>query len=145
MYHKIVLEDLLGVISFFETRGCSEKELAGCFRLQDMYNALYSLEWNTNRPPLLDDSGDNVANSCEPLCVCARSLLRIIPACRNLLPDVGYAALELEAPVGTVKVIFDAGIPRPCYAMCHVRCDALSIEAFINGKPWVVNGSTYAY
>ena len=145
MYHKIVLEDLLRAAVFLESRGYDSRELIERFRLQNMCDTLYSLERNTNRTPLFNDSGDNVAKSRDALLTCAHKRFGVLPVYKSELPDAGYAILERETAAGNVKIIFDAGMPGPSYAMGHSHCDALSIEVFIDGEPWIVNGGTYAY
>lgn len=144
MYHKIVLEDLMRVAVALEATGYDEN--ACCkFRLQDMCDCLYSLERNTNRTPLFNDCGDNVAKSRDALLACARNHFGVMPEFRSVFPDAGYCVLERETDAGLVKVIFDTGNPGPEYAMGHVHCDALSFECFIDGRPWIVNCGTYAY
>lgn len=145
MYHKIVLEDLLRTATFLKARGCAGDELVKLFRLQDMCDVLYSLERGVDRTPLFNDSGDNVAKGREALLACSRRVFGITPVYKSKLPDAGYAILERETVSGTVKVVFDAGMPGPHQAMGHAHCDALSIEVFVNGEPWIVNGGTYAY
>ena len=145
MYHKIILEDLLRTALFLKGYGYSAAELVGDFRLQDMCDVLYSLERNTNRTPLFNDCGDNVSKSRDALLTCARKRFGIAPVYKSELPDAGYAILERETAAGIVKVILDAGMPGPHFAMGHAHCDALSIEVFVRGEPWIVNGGTYAY
>ncbi len=143
MYHKIVLEDLLRVAVVLQNRGF--EGAAEKFRLQDMADCLYSMERHTNRTPLFNDSGDNVAKSRDALLECLSKRFGITPDFKALLPNAGYCILERETNAGYIKVIFDAGRPGPEYAMGHAHCDALSFECFINGEPWIVNCGTYAY
>ena len=143
MYHKIVLEDLLRVATVLQKRGGID--IAEKFRLQDMADCLYSMERHTNRTPLFNDSGDNVAKSRDALLQCVKLRFGIDPVFKSVLSDAGYCILERETAAGYVKVIFDAGMPGPKYAMGHVHCDALSFECFVNGEPWIVNCGTYAY
>ncbi len=145
MYHKIILEDLLRTALFLKGYGYSAAELVGDFRLQDMCDVLYSLERNTNRTPLFNDCGDNVAKSRDALLQCARERFGIEARYKSELPDAGYVLIERETATGVVKVVFDVGSPGPTYAMGHAHCDALSFECFIDGEPWVVNCGTYAY
>lgn len=145
MYHKIVLEDLLRVAACLAMHGRAVNELVKRLRLQGMCDCLWSLERNTNRTPLFNDSGDNVAKSRDALLHCAHMRFGVNPAYHDHLPDAGYAILERGTERGVVKLIFDAGRPGPSYAMGHAHCDALSFECFIDGVPWIVNGGTYAY
>lgn len=145
MYHKIVLEDLLRAAAFLEMRGYDAGDLADRFRLQDVCDALWSMESNAARTPLFNDSGDNVAKGRDALLGCARNRFGIEPRFHSVLKDSGYCILERRTPAGFVKAIFDAGRPGPTYAMGHAHCDALSFECFIDGEPWIVNCGTYAY
>ena len=145
MYHKIVLEDLLRVAASLVARGFDASEVSERLRLQGMSDCLWSLEKNTNRTPLFNDSGDNVAKSRDALLQCARERFNIQAVYHDCLPNAGYAILERTTDSGIVKVIFDAGSPGPLYAMGHAHCDALSFECFIDGQPWMVNCGTYAY
>ena len=145
MYHKVVLEDLLRTSAFLEVRGYEAHSLVGSFRLQDMCDTLWSLECNTDRTPLFNDSGNNVAKSRDALLACARERFGITPQYRKDFPDAGYYLLEDECAGHKIKVIFDAGKPSPGYASGHMHCDALSFELFVDGKSWIVNSGTYAY
>lgn len=143
MYHKIVLEGLLRVIATLQVIGIERPVLEDAAR--KMCDALYSLERNTNRTPLFNDSGDNVAKSCDALLACAKRLLNYKPIASLDLSVSGYHIIERDCPIGKVKLILDAGLPGPRYAPGHAHCDALSFELFINGIPAVVNSGTYAY
>ena len=144
MYHKIVLEDLMRAAIVLKTSE-PDRDVCKDFRLQDMCDCLYSLERNTNRTPLFNDCGDNVAKSRDALLNCAKSHFGVEPDFRSVFPDAGYCVIERKTEAGIVKVIFDTGNPGPKYAMGHAHCDALSFECFINGEPWIVNSGTYAY
>lgn len=144
MYHKVVLEDLMRVGQTLSLYGIQE-DYAKILHIQDMCDCLYSLERNIDRTPLFNDSGDNVAKSMKGLLDCAQTHFGIIPVFKNVLPDAGYAILERSTCKGNIKLIFDAGMPGPLYAMGHAHCDTLSFECFVNGKPWIVNRGTYCY
>ena len=143
MYHKIVLEGLLRVIATLRVAGIERPAFEGAAR--KMCDALYSLEKDTNRTPLFNDSGDNVAKSRDALLSCAKRLLDHEPVASLDLNSSGYHIIERDCSVGKVKLILDAGMPGPRYAPGHAHCDALSFELFINGAPVVVNSGTYAY
>lgn len=145
MYHKIVLEDLMRVALALHARGHDLPTLASRLLVRDMCDCLYSLERNTNRTPLFNDSGDNVAKSRHSLLACAESRFDIVPAFKPELSSAGYCILERDTNCGHVKLIVDVGRPGPEYAMGHAHCDALSFECYVDGKPWVVNLGTFAY
>lgn len=144
MYHKIVFEDLLRVASCVKCYDSSINAVAD-LRLQSMADCLFSMERNANRTPLFNDAGDNVAKGKEALLTCASEVFSITPVYKSRLDDAGYVFLERRTNHGVIKLIFDAGQAGPSYAMGHAHCDALSIECYIDGKPWIVNLGTYAY
>lgn len=144
MYHRIMLEALIRAATCVQ-RVLPEENAAEAFRLQDMCDCMYSMERNTCRIPLFNDSGNNVAKSKEALLECAKSHFGIFPSYKSQLEQAGYCFLERDTSQGLVKVVFDAGLPGPNYAMGHAHCDALSFECFVNGVPVLVNGGTYAY
>lgn len=143
MYHKVVLEGLLRVLSALGTVGVRRQKLEDTAR--KMCDAMFSMERDTCRTPLFNDSGDNVAKSCGALLSCAKRLLGHEPVASLDLSASGYHIIERDCPVGKVKLIFDAGMPGPRYASGHAHCDALSFELFIDGAPVIVNSGTYAY
>ncbi len=144
MYHKIIFEDLLRVATCVRAYD-SDIDVVTDMRLQGMADCLYSMERNTNRTPLFNDAGDNVAKGKDSLLECAWDAFGVIPQYKNKLDSAGYCFLERETANGVVKLIFDAGQVGPDYALGHAHCDALSIECFVGGDPWIVNMGTYAY
>jgi len=144
MYHKIVLEGLLRVAAALrESPSGVPVWLSDAIR--HMCGCLHSLERGVSRTPLFNDAGDNVAKGRDALLECARRMLGIEPRYRDAFPDAGYYLMEGECAGRCVKVIFDVGTPGPAYALGHAHCDALSMEVFVDGEPWIVNGGTYAY
>lgn len=143
MYHKVVLEGLLRVIAALRVAGIERTRLNGA--ACKMCDALYSMEGDTKRTPLFNDSGDNVAKGRDALLSCAERLLGHVPVASRDLNVSGYHVIERDCTVGKVKLIFDAGMPGPRYAPGHAHCDALSFELFIDGEPVIVNSGTYAY
>ncbi|MBF0267946.1 MAG: heparinase II/III family protein [Alphaproteobacteria bacterium] len=63
------------------------------------------------------------------------------PAPHPMLPDAGYARLE----VGDMVVIFDAGLCCPDHLTAHAHADTLSFEMSVGKERVIVNGGTYAY
>lgn len=169
MYQKVVLEDLLRACACLRAAGRPSAVIES--RLAPMCDFVHSMERGTNRTPLFNDSGDNVAKAAASLLACARNRFDVEPEYRSSFPVAGYYLLEGhidgdghaiagEVPQGraessdlrcsdsdgrTLKVVFDAGAPGPAYACGHAHCDMLSLEVFVNGEPWVVNSGTYAY
>lgn len=143
MYHKVILEGLLRVAIALESGGYNITELVP--KIQTMIDCLYSLERNTVRTPLFNDSGDNIAKHKDSLMLCAKARLGISPVYRAVFPDAGYYVLEQSYLGQVVKVIFDLGKPGPKYARGHVHGDAMSYECFVDGYPVVVNSGTGGY
>lgn len=143
MYHKIVLEALLRVVAALHAAGVDRPKLEDAARR--MCDALCSMEGGTNRTPLFNDSGDNVAKSRDALITCAKRLLGYAPVASCDLDASGYHIIERDCSAGKIKLIFDAGMPGPRCAPGHSHCDALSFELFIDGVPVIVNSGTYAY
>lgn len=143
MYHKIVLEDLLRIAVVLRKNNFDYKWLLPI--LQKMGDCLYSLERLTERTPLFNDSGDNIAKNKCALLQALRVHFNIKPTYRDHFPDAGYYLLEHPVEGHTVKIIVDAGNAGPEYALGHAHCDALSFEVFLDGKPWIINCGTYAY
>ena len=138
MYHKIVLEDLLRVITALREAGLADEKLETMAK--DMLDAAFAIEDGLARTPLFNDSGDNVAKSLDGL-LAAASRLGLTPERKKALPDSGYYFLER----GKWKLIVDAGKAGPDYIPGHAHCDAMSFELFRDGQPVLVNCGTYAY
>lgn len=143
MYHKVVLEALLRIIAALRAAGIDRPKFEDAARR--MCDALWSMEGGTNRTPLFNDSGDNVAKSRDALVACAKRLLGYAPTASYDFYASGYHIVERDCPAGKVKLIFDAGTPGPRYNPGHSHCDALSFELFIDGEPVLVNSGTCAY
>lgn len=142
MYQKIILEDLLRVLTCLKGR---RRGWEIDPRLRAMCEFVYSLERGISRTPLFNDSGNNVAKSAEALLECARDQFGILPEYRTSFREAGYYLLEGECGGHTVRVIFDSGEMGPPHAMGHTHCDALSFECFVDGEPLLVNCGTYSY
>lgn len=144
MYQKVIMECLLRVASI--ARDCdSAVDCKLTKSLLSMADCLYSLERNINRTPLFNDGGDNVAKGRDALLLCAKRHCAADPTYRALLPQGGYCMFEQSIRGVSVKAIVDVGAPGPAYAAGHAHCDMLSFELFLDGRPWVVNGGTFAY
>ena len=140
MYHKFIIEDVMRI-------GMLAKQPAFpvCDWLlplmQKMVDAIYSLEKGIGRTPLFNDAGDNVAKTCEQLCLAAGKQFGIKPVLRDAFADSGYYKLY----DGERALIFDAGKIGVDYQPAHGHCDCLSFELSWAGKPLFVNSGTYEY
>lgn len=142
MYHHIILEDLLRL--YLMMTSCGEKSDAVDLEeaIKKMTSAMCSIEKGTNRIPLFNDAGNNVAksanalkNSVEKICKCK------IEEDKVVFSESGYAKLYANS----ATLIFDAGPLGPRYMSGHAHNDCLSFELFVKGRPLIVNSGTLLY
>lgn len=140
MYHKLILEDVMRIAML-----AKQPDFPDCNWLmplmQKMVDAMYSLEKGIGRTPLFNDAGDNVAKTCEQLCLAADKQFGIKPVLKDSFSESGYYKLYDEDR----SLIFDAGKIGVDYQPAHGHCDCLSFELSVNGKPMFVNSGTYEY
>lgn len=140
MYHKLILEDVMRIAIL-----AKQPDFPDCNWLmtlmQKMVDAIYSLEKGIGRTPLFNDAGDNVAKTCEQLCLAADKQFDIKPVLKDSFSDSGYYKLY----DGDRALIFDAGKIGVDYQPAHGHCDCLSFELSVGGKPLFVNSGTYEY
>lgn len=141
MYHKLVLEGLLRIVSIGHSLG-KEPPQSVAKSVQSMSDAMASLEKGMGKTPFFNDAADGVAKECGPLASACHDLLGITPDDGMLdFPSAGYYKLY----EGGTSVMVDVGLPGPSYNLGHAHCDALSFELSVDGNPLVVNSGTYAY
>lgn len=140
MYHKLILEDVMRIAIL-----AKQPDFPDCSWLmplmQKMVDAIYSLEKGIGRTPLFNDAGDNVAKTCEQLCLAAETQFGIKPVLKDSFSESGYYKLYDEERA----LIFDAGKIGVDYQPAHGHCDCLSFELSVDGKPLLVNSGTYEY
>lgn len=140
MYHKLILEDVMRIAIL-----AKQPDFPDCNWLmplmQKMDDAIYSLEKGIGRTPLFNDAGDNVAKTCEQLCLAAETQFGIKPVLKDSFSESGYYKLYDEDRA----LIFDAGKIGVDYQPAHGHCDCLSFEFSVDGKPLLVNSGTYEY
>lgn len=140
MYHKLILEDILRIAML-----ARQPDFPQCGWLlpliQKMTDACYSLEKGIGRTPLFNDAGNNVAKTCEQLCLATEKQFGIKPVAKDAFEDSGYYRLY----DGNMALIFDAGRIGVDYQPAHGHCDCLSFELSVNGLPLFVNSGTYEY
>lgn len=140
MYHKLILEDVMRIGMLMK-----QPDFPDCKwitpLIQKMTDACYSLEKGIGRTPLFNDAGDNVAKTCEQLCIAAENLFGIKSKLKDAFEESGYYKLY----DGNKALIFDAGKIGVDYQPAHGHCDCLSFELAIDGKPLFVNSGTYEY
>lgn len=140
MYHKLILEDVMRIAMLAKQPDFPDCKWI-CPLMQKMVDAMYSLEKGIERTPLFNDSGDNVAKTCEQLCFAADTYWGIKPVLKDSFEDSGYYKLY----DGKRALIFDAGIIGVDYQPAHGHCDCLSFELSASEKPLFVNSGTYEY
>lgn len=140
MYHKLILEDVMRIGMLAKQPDFPDCNWISQF-IQKMTDACYSLEKGIGRTPLFNDSGDNVAKTCEQLCLAADNKFGIKHAQKDAFEASGYYKLY----DGNRALIFDAGKIGVDYQAAHGHCDCLSFELSIDGKPLFVNSGTYEY
>lgn len=140
MYHKLILEDAMRVAML-----AKQPDFPKCDWLtslmQKMVDAIYSLEKGIGRTPLFNDSGDNVAKTCEQLIIVADRHFGIKSVLKDSFEVSGYYKLY----DGNKALFFDAGKIGVDYQPAHGHCDCLSFELSIGDKPLFVNSGTYEY
>lgn len=140
MYHKLILEDLMRIGMLAKQPDFPECEWLKPL-IKKMTDACYSLEKGIGRTPLFNDAGDNVAKTCEQLCLAADKQFDIKPVLKDHFEYSGYYKLY----DGDKTLIFDAGKIGLDYQPAHGHCDCLSYELSVDGKPLFVNSGTFEY
>lgn len=145
MYHNIIMEDILRVLTALnQVQGYDLYKNICTTVLGKMLGCALSFESRIDRIPLFNDAGNNVAKSVTTL---ERGIRKYLPdqqsfdsMCRSL-PGAGYYRYEREDMI----CIIDCGEIGPRYIPGHGHCDCLSFEMFFNGVPVIVNSGTYQY
>lgn len=140
MYHKLILEDLMRIGMLAEQSDFPECEWLTAL-IKKMTDASYSLEKGIGRTPLFNDAGDNVAKTCEQLCMATEKQFGLAITERSAFEESGYYKLY----DGNKTLIVDAGKIGVDYQPAHGHCDCLSFELSIDEKPLFVNSGTYEY
>ena len=140
MYHKLILEDLMRIGMLAKQPDFPECKWITPL-IQKMTDACCSLEKGIGRTPLFNDAGDNVAKTCEQLCLAAENQFGVKPVQKDAFDASGYYKLY----DGNRALIFDAGKIGVDYQPAHGHCDCLSFELSVDGKPLFVNSGTYEY
>lgn len=140
MYHKLILEDVMRIAMLAKQPDFPDCKW-GTSLIQKMTDACYSLEKGIGRTPLFNDAGDNVAKTCEQLCLTAEKQFGVKAELKDAFEASGYYKLYDN----NKALICDAGKIGVDYQPAHGHCDCLSFELSIDGKPLFVNSGTYEY
>jgi len=145
MYHRSLAENLLVLFGAYELSNDwpNWKPL-----IEERVNASLQFAHSTrlvgDRFPLLNDSSLTACPSWSQLQTLAESLNIAVPSeCSGsqVFPEYGLAILKTANWV----VSFDCGPLGPSYQPGHGHADTLSIEAFVNGIPLVVDPGVFSY
>lgn len=140
MYHKLILEDLLRIAVLAEAPGFPEHDWL-IRTVSEMTNAMASIENGFGRTPLFNDSGDNVAKSCESLIKASKRITGQDVRYDAKLESSGYYKMYDT----DIAVVIDCGKVGVGYQPAHGHCDCLSFELSYLGEPLFVNQGTYEY
>lgn len=151
MYHAIVLEDLLDIISMVRSFGddvpAPVREVAAMCeaRVPSMLRWLTLMSHPDGGPAFFNDCGIGVAPSlsdlnryCRDLCIPETAM-----AAEQVLhlPDSGFVRLSLGRAVAFV----DVGNVGASYIPGHAHADTLSLELSVGGARVLVNSGTSEY
>jgi hypothetical protein len=125
LYHALVLRDLLEV-----------RAVADAAWLDAPIAAMQRFAAALARPDGLPFPFNDA-----PLELAPELALPVVADGVSTFPDTGYAVLR----EGEIAVAFDCGAPAPDFLPAHAHADALSFQAWVAGKPVVVDPGTSTY
>lgn len=148
MYHRIMMEDMVRIVSALQRLHGYEKDRKRLLaKLEKMLICTISFEGTLNRVPLFNDAGENGAKPApalrEAVCKCLpqQTAKRVLSRNRTSLPDAGYYKYQVKDMI----CIIDCGEIGPSYIPGHGHCDCLSYELYRKNIPIIVNAGTYQY
>jgi uncharacterized heparinase superfamily protein len=150
MYHAIVLEDMLDVLSIsIGSAGLmSDADVAVLVRRAgNALSYLQDLTFPTGHLPMFNDSVAGVAPDTASLKSYARAILPLLDthisseiALINK-PDTGFYGYRH----GAEMLLMDGGAPSPSYQPGHSHCGLLGFELCVAGRPVIVDSGVYDY
>jgi len=151
MYHAIILEDVLDIVSLNMQIGFLSDPEGGklCEVAARMTQFLSDIVHIDGEIPFFNDSALGIASPVLALLNYAAKFgvelleLQQKPTFPRLCAktDFGLYILQKEA----AKMIIDAGPIGPDYLPGHAHCDTLSYEMSIDDQRFIVNSGTYQY
>jgi uncharacterized heparinase superfamily protein len=149
MYHALVLQDMLDVLSLAIGSPDLISATATARLLQKSGDALSFLEDVTfpgGRLPMFNDSVAGIAPGIDELRTYAHaihpSLGRITPAVALIdKPDIGLYGYRRDAEM----LLIDGGGPSPSYQPGHSHCGLLGFELEVEGRHVIVDSGMHDY
>jgi uncharacterized heparinase superfamily protein len=150
MYHAIVLEDMLDVLSIAigSAELMTNADVAVLVqRTADALGYLQDMTFPTGRLPMFNDSVTGVAPDAASLKAYAHAILPLLDThtpCEVALinkPHTGFYGYRH----GAEMLLMDAGAPSPSYQPGHSHCGLLGFELFVAGRPVIVDSGVYDY
>ena len=150
MYHAIVLEDMLDVLSLSVGSAglMSANDIASLVRhAGNALSYLENLTFPAGRLPMFNDSVAGIAPDTASLRSYAHAILPFpdpyIPSDAALInkPDTGFFGYRHDAEM----LLVDGGAPSPSYQPGHSHCGLLGFELVVAGRPVIVNSGVYDY
>ena len=150
MYHAIVLEDMLDVLSIsIGTPGLMPDTGVAALvrRAGDALGYLLDLTFPTGQLPMFNDSVAGIAPDVESLKSYAHAILPALVT--HVLsevgpinkPDTGFYGYRH----GAEMLLIDGGAPAPSYQPGHSHCGLLGFELWVAGWPVIVDSGVYDY
>jgi uncharacterized heparinase superfamily protein len=150
MYHAIVLEDMLDVlsISIGSVGLMSDADVAALVRrARNALGYLQDLTSPTGQLPMFNDSVAGVAPEPASLISYAHAILPLLDTCVSSeakainKPDTGFYGYRHDAEM----LLMDGGAPSPSYQPGHSHCGLLGFELWVAGRPVIVDSGVYDY
>jgi uncharacterized heparinase superfamily protein len=150
MYHAVVLQDMLDVLSLsLGSAGLmSDAELAALTRAAgSALSYLRDLTFPAERLPMFNDSVGGIAPETASLQSYAGAILPLLDI--GVSPDsgpinkpsTGFYGYRWDAEM----LLIDGGAPSPSYQPGHSHCGLLGFELVVAGRPVIVDSGVFDY
>ena len=138
MYHAIILEDVLDVMSFCGYEAEWLRPVAA-----KMLRYLVDMTGPDGKIAMFNDAADGIAKPTEWLCGYARSLGIEVQSPEPFadFPDTGYTRMT----AGDFVLFVDTGAIGPDYQPGHAHADTLTYELYWKGRKVVTDTGTSEY
>lgn len=150
MYHAIVLEDMLDVLSIsIGSPGLmADADIAMLIqRASSALSYLQDITFPGGHLPMFNDSVAGIAPDTVSLKAYARAILP------RLDPPLSSGTAVIDKPStgfygyrhGAEMLLIDGGAPSPSYQPGHSHCGLLGFELYVAGRPVIVDSGVYDY
>ena len=150
MYHAVVLQDMLDVLSLSVGSAglMSDAEFAALTRSAgNALSYLQDLTFPAGRLPMFNDSVGGIAPESASLQSYAGAILPLLDT--RISPDAG----PINKPStgfygyrwGAEMLLIDGGAPSPSYQPGHSHCGLLGFELVVAGRPVIVDSGVFDY